>query len=144
MILGLAIGLFISVPFCFIGVWYLKESLKKKKLCTIKTEGVIISISKKSGKDSEGDRVDLFSYLYEYYVEKGKYNDWSNSSQTYPTIGDKVELMYNPQKPSQNYLCHEMSSYRIFAGYFAILLGGGFSVFLLYQLIRVLLNIIMD
>ncbi len=108
----LAAFLLFFVGSIFIGVYVILRHVvaSRRKNCTACTVGTIIRLQEESRRDAGGMRSSLWFPVYEYYAGNDIVTARSflgSSSKNKYTIGQQVELYYDPENPKKFYAMGE-------------------------------------
>lgn len=134
------------IPFCFSwdipglgflipGIVMLKIHKKKKARCTSKTYGEIVDVIKVTPPADYA----YWQPIIEYKIGDSKFIEQSHSSSKYPTnftVGEKVEIYYNPENYDDFYIVGH-TDYSC-AGKFCTIIGA--SIIIISTLILFLIN----
>ena len=101
----------IGAIFLVIGIVLILISLRKRKVCTEVTTAKVIdtqtSVNREKNYNSDGgyeiNTSVSITPIYEYYVNGNKYIGKANSNKSVVTIGQEVQIHYNPNKPQEFY-----------------------------------------
>lgn len=121
----------VSIAFALVFLW------KSKSLYSngIKTKAEVIQLLKKF-KSKPGNSTPVFRYYDQNGKEFTKENPVATSPSFY-TVGDVVDVVYNPQKPEESKVISFWGLFRwtillaIF-GLALIIMGGGYKLFRMY------------
>ncbi len=89
------------------------EQMKK---CTEPSEAVISRVSEEERYDTDQERYETVYHLTYNYSVGGKYYEKSYTSHTSAEVGDRLEIMYDPDDPALNFLKHDIDSMPIRKG----------------------------
>ena len=113
-ILGMIFLLFFGVIFSAVGFFSIKSNKRLKEVCTSRTKGTVIEIQRRRS----GGRKSTTSYypVYSYTVKEIPYEKSSSIGTPKPrfTIGQKVNVLYNPANPDDFYAEEDGLSNTIF------------------------------
>ncbi len=123
-----AIFAFIGLIFLIIGLVFMHLHKKKKNLCTARTVGQVVDIVSRTSTDSDGYSSVAYSPVISYWVNGIEVRQ-TNSVYSRPcryTVGQNVEVMYDPMEPGKMLVAGDKSEtllFGIFTG-----LGGLFFI----------------
>lgn len=127
--------------FALIGIIVIFLGIKKQKVCTEVTVGKVIDISREvshsnidnpttnefqvgnfSISSRQTKQVDLYP-IYEYEVDENKYIKKSNTTVNGAFVGQTVNIIYNPDNPSEFYVGKGGMKSQIILGIAFVIMG---------------------
>ena len=125
----------VAIVFIVVGIFGIIEANRLNSVCTEKATGTVVDIIEEMTTDSDGLPDYTYYPVIEYQAESQTISEQSNVGGSYGkyTIGDSVEILYNPNNTSEYIIAGNSTS--MIVSIVLTIAGAGLLIYGIYAVI---------